>query len=332
MVSLHVHEDMGSFMLQFVEPQKRARICVGVCTFRRPTMLTACLESLMLQVISNDIEVEIVVVDNEARPNNRGIVNSLRARSPLLIHYVHEPRRGIAAARNRVLDMALHDKCDWIAFIDDDETADPFWLIEMMAPEYREVPVLLGHVDYVYPEPLPFWAVPKTSRPKAEGRRERTATTTNVRFSTKLVRAGLRFNEKLGLMGGEDQEFFSAAHQLGFEICRTQRAQTRETFHRERLSYGAQMYRAYWCAVSDLRRLEIERGRIAAVLRKAYTVPLSIVFGTIEIVSSPLCVIVGIGAFKRRALAGGKKIAKGLGRLAAMVGHLPRPYARVHGN
>lgn len=286
----------------------------------------------MLQVTSNDIEVEVCVVDNEARPNNRGIVNSLRARSPLLIHYIHEPRRGIAAARNKVLDVAQRDKCDWIAFIDDDETAAPDWIAEMMDPGYRHVPVLIGNVDYVYPKPLPFWAVPKTPRSKTEGRREKTATTTNVRFSMKLVRAGLRFDETLGLMGGEDSEFFSAAHKLGFEICRTERAQTWETFHRERLSYRAQMYRAYWVGASDLRRLSIEKGWLSAMARKVHTVPLSIAAGTVEIIASPLCAVAGSAMFKRRALAGGKKIAKGLGRLAAMVGHLPQPYARVHGS
>lgn len=308
------------------------RICLGVCTFRRPEMLAACLESLMLQIVPNDLQVEIVVVDNELRPNNRGIVNSLRERSHHPLSYVHEPRRGIAVARNRVIDAAVGRNCDWIAFIDDDEVADPFWLVEMMAPEYRQVPVLIGHVDYVYPEPLPFWAVTKTPRPKTEGHREKTATTTNVRFSMKLVRAGLRFNEKLGLMGGEDSEFFSAAHKLGFEICRTNRAQTWETCHPERLSYGGQMYRAYWVGASDLRRLAIEIGQRPAILRKAHTVPLGIAFGACEVMLSPLFLLGGLAAFKRRAISGGKKIARAMGRAASIIGHLPQPYSSVHGS
>ncbi len=318
-------------MLDALPAQTKTRICIGVCTFRRPKMLTDCLESLMLQIRPNDIEVEIVVVDNEPWSNNRDIVNLLRLRSPHLLRYMHEPRRGIAVARNRVIDAALSHHCDWIAFIDDDEVADPFWLVELMAREYRETPVLVGNVEYVYPTPLPFWAVPKTPRRKPEGHREKTATTTNVRFSMKLVRAGLRFNEALGLMGGEDQEFFSAAHKLGYEIRRTLRAKTWETFHRARLSYSAQMYRAYWNAVSDMRRLAIEKGWAVAVLRKAYTIPFSMMLGAAEIAISPLFAVAGLAAFKRRALAGGKKIAKGIGRAVAITGHLPQPYVRVHG-
>ena len=308
------------------------RICIGVCTFRRPKMLTDCLESLMLQIAPTDIWPEIVVIDNEPFPHNRGIVNMLRKRSPIPLHYIHEPRRGIAVARNRVIDAALGHNCDWIAFIDDDETADPFWMVELMAREYREVPVLVGHVEYVYPTPLPFWAVPKSHRPKPEGRCEKTAATTNVRFSMDLVRTGkLRFNERLGLMGGEDVEFFSAAHKLGYKIRRTQGARTWETFHRERLGYCAQMYRAYWNAVSDMRWTSVKNGRLKAVLQKLHTIPLGIVFGAAEIAISPLFAVAGLRAFKRRVIAGGKKIAKGIGRAVAITGHLPQPYARVHG-
>ena len=108
-------------------------------------------------------------------------------------------------------------------------------------------------------------------------------------------------------------------------------ANTWETFHRERLSYGAQMYRAYWCAASDMRRLAIEKGWTSAILRKAWTVPVHAILGAVEIAASPLFVIAGPTAFKRRALAGGKKIAKGIGRAASIVGHLPQPYRIVHG-
>lgn len=319
-------------MLDALPAKTITRICLGVCTFRRPKMLKDCLESLMLQIRPNDVEVEIVVVDNEPWSSNRDIVNMLRLRSPHLLRYMHEPRQGIAVARNRVIDAALNHHCDWIAFIDDDEVADPFWLSELMAREYRETPVLVGNVEYVYPTPLPFWAVPKTPRAKPEGHREKTAAAGNVRFSMELVRAGkLRFNEELGLMGGEDVEFFAAAHKLGYEIRSTLGALTWETFHRERLSYSAQMHRAYWCAVSDMRTLAIGRGWPAVVLRKAHTIPLGIVFGVAEIAVSPLFAVISLTAFKRRALAGGKKIAKGIGRAVAITGHLPQPYARVHG-
>jgi hypothetical protein len=74
-----------------------------------------------------------------------------------------------------------------------------------------------------------------------------------VRFSATLPRAGLRFDEGLGFMGGQGNEFFAAAHAQGFAIRRTLRAITREAAHPERLTYRGLMYRAYWCAASEMR-------------------------------------------------------------------------------
>ena len=69
-----------------------------------------------------------------------------------------------------------------------------------------------------------------------------------------------------------------------------------------------------------------------AIACKAHTVPWTIVIGAVEIVTSPVFILTGIRRFKKRALAGGKKIAKGLGRAAAAIGYLPQPYAKTVGH
>ena len=69
-----------------------------------------------------------------------------------------------------------------------------------------------------------------------------------------------------------------------------------------------------------------------AVRRKTYTVPFGLVFGALEIIASPLFLPFGIDAFRRRALAGGKKVAKGIGRAEAMVGVMPQPYRVIDEN
>jgi hypothetical protein len=140
---------------------------------------------------------------------------------------------------------------------------------------------------------------------------------------------GLRFDEGLGLMGDEDNELFARATQAGFEIRRTDKAVVTEVGHPERLTYRGHMYRAYWCAASDMRRTAIRNGWPGAVARKAHPVPLNMIFGALELLTSPVCIIGGLDAFKRRALAGGKKIAKGAGRAAAMIRRLTQPYANV---
>src|SRR5262245_36853958 len=47
------------------------RVVVAVCTAKRPTMLRHCLDSIAAQIVGPQIEVALVVVDNEAEPNNR---------------------------------------------------------------------------------------------------------------------------------------------------------------------------------------------------------------------------------------------------------------------
>ena len=260
-------------------------VLIGVCTAQRPHMLERCLVSLAGQLVDAGITVEIVVVDNEPAPNNRNLVRQLAATSPIRIHYVHECRRGIPFARNAVLGRAIEIGADWIAFIDDDEVAEPDWIAALMAEEYRHVPVLMGQRVMVYPARLPFWAPQQHTKRYAEGQKMKTAYTHNVRFSMALVHVGLRFNESLGLMGGEDQEFFSEAHCRGFEIRRTLRAITHETAHSERLTFAGQCYQAYWCAASDMRRDAVLKGRPAATVRKAHTVVTNVVFGSLEILA-----------------------------------------------
>jgi hypothetical protein len=152
-----------------------------------------------------------------------------------------------------------------------------------------------------------------------------------VRFSIDLVNAGLRFNEAIGFMGGEDIEFFGHAHKMGFIIKQTDRAIVREIVHPERLTLRAQIYRWYWCTVSDVYAWRSVRGGWYAATRRLYTVPINLILGPIEVILAPLFLVVGLIAFKRRVLHGFRKIARACARVAALVGVMPEPYRHVVG-
>jgi succinoglycan biosynthesis protein ExoM len=153
----------------------------------------------------------------------------------------------------------------------------------------------------------------------------------NVRFEAAILWTGLRFEERLGLMGGEDNEFFARAHAMGFEIRRTLRAVTHEASHPSRLTYRGQIYRTYWCAASEMRRLAITRGLAGACLRKAHTIPFNLAFGALWLLAAAFVAPVCREAFRDGALEGGRRLAKAAGRLAALLGHLPQPYLVVEG-
>jgi succinoglycan biosynthesis protein ExoM len=294
-------------------------------------MLRACLDSLAAQVPPSDVAMHIVVVDNEEQPNNQAGVEAFAAACPFPVHYVHQPRRGIAAARNAILDKAVTLDAEQIVMLDDDETADPQWVADLMTPEYRHIPVLMGHRIWVYPERPPFWTpAPSTKRP-AEGAPAQSFATNNVRFSAALLRAGLRFDEALALTGGEDQRFFNDAVRAGFRIQSTNRARTFEAVHPARLTYRFMITRHY-AHIAALTSHKIkERGRIgvlSALLSQLLNVPL----GCLELAIAPVAYVAGPRGFKKFALRGGRRFARVFGVAAALLGRLPEPYQHIAGH
>lgn len=97
---------------------------ICICTHKRPKMLTRCLFSLAKQNSLPDWEFIFIIVDNELTPNNRHIVEEFERITNFMVKYIHQPRRGIAVARNAALEEALKQKVDWICYFDDDQYAD----------------------------------------------------------------------------------------------------------------------------------------------------------------------------------------------------------------
>lgn len=117
---------------------------VVVCTWRRPALLAALLDSLLVQ--RNPFgRTEVVVVDNcEIEPAEAVVADraGVFQAAGMPIRRVAERRQGVSHARNRGVAEAAHGV---IAFIDDDERAQPGWLETLLAPFARREP----HVDMV---------------------------------------------------------------------------------------------------------------------------------------------------------------------------------------
>src|SRR3954468_21687470 len=109
-----------------------SRVLVAVLTYRRPGDLADLLPLLAAQrrgVAGR--QVELLVVDNDPEGGAAGQVAAAATASggPA---YAHEPRPGIAAARNRALDEAAEH--DVLVFLDDDERPSPGWLADLLPP------------------------------------------------------------------------------------------------------------------------------------------------------------------------------------------------------
>lgn len=92
---------------------------VVICTRDRPLGLGATLASLQRQT---DPDFGVLVVENGSLPDSAGVVEKLGLPR---CQYIVEQRPGLSRARNRALDAV---RTDLVAWIDDDEVADPDWI------------------------------------------------------------------------------------------------------------------------------------------------------------------------------------------------------------
>ncbi len=109
-------------------------ISLIVPTQRRPQGLAVAVRSLFAQQGVDMAALELVIVDNDQVPSARDLVESLAAEAPFPVRYVHEPRAGVANARNAALAEAAGET---IAFLDDDEEAPAGWLAALLAAQAK---------------------------------------------------------------------------------------------------------------------------------------------------------------------------------------------------
>lgn len=214
-------------------------LTVDICaaTFRRPALLLDLLRSLERQRVPPNASVRIIVVDNDAEGSGRRAVEAIGDSGPFPVLYACEPRRGIVFARNRCLELS---NADWVAFIDDDETAVEDWLERLLDAANRfQADIVVGPVLARLPPDAPQWIARgnlfarkryPTGRRMAEG-----GGTGNVLISGLLLkRAGRGFDLAHNLTGGEDSEFFAYLQSIGARKVFCNEAEATESVPPER--------------------------------------------------------------------------------------------------
>jgi glycosyltransferase involved in cell wall biosynthesis len=254
----------------------RVSICLN--TFRRPELLERTLASLIDQVAP--FEFEIIVVDNDAAESGRCVFERSRilaeaAGVPLV--YDVEPVQSIALARNRAV---RHARGVVVAFIDDDEQAEPSWLAELhRVLEEQKVDGVFGPVLADFPETFPRWLAEANllSRPRyadgtwiagSLGRSGNAA----IRREVLLSREG-PFDPAYGLTGGEDSDLLRYMEDRGATFAWADRAIVHEHQSNDRAKPGWYLRRAYRAGWMRMHRARAERG----VLRGVFPVLLFIV-------------------------------------------------------
>lgn len=238
---------------------KSMKLLVGIPTHRRPELLRECLESIARQQgVLPDIEV--FVADNDAN-GREGVTTAEQMaadyRFPLSVVTVETP--GISAVRNAILDEAKKRSVDFIAMIDDDETASPIWLSRLLEMQRStNADVIGGPVEFRFAKP-PDKAVLHS---RAFRTRNRPGGKTSPFWGSgnflvaagSLARTGWpMFDEEFGLSGGEDREWFMRIAHFGLCYAWAPDASTIETVPPDRATEQWMLKRSFRCGNCNMR-------------------------------------------------------------------------------
>ncbi len=254
-----------------VEAQNNATL-IGVATFKRPKQLQELLESLE-KLSWNKLEmprVEIAIVDNDADESARELVEMFAKNSHYPITYLTESRRGVSHVRNTALEFALSHEFDFLAFIDDDETAHTNWLEALLIRQNEtKAGAVFGQVNSQYNEDAPDWIAawrPHAHIIETDGIPDKPGGTCNVLIDLQAVQnSNIRFDPKMSLTGGEDTLFFYEMQDAGYTFASAAAAIVDEDIPSNRAQPNWILKRWYRTGMTDL--IIINRHSIGPVVK-----------------------------------------------------------------
>jgi glycosyltransferase involved in cell wall biosynthesis len=227
------------------------RIALCICTFRRPDSLARTLRSLAVQVLVSvrPEDITVIVIDNDPDGTAADVCSGSAYAGPGALRYILAPERGLSNARNASLDAAAVCGAKFLAFIDDDQMADPAWL-ESLYLRLKEsgADAVVGPVLPLFSKMPPAYMIEggffAKSLPHRDGFTQ-DAYTGNLLLDRTSERAhDLRFDPRYNETGGEDTLFFNALLNRGGRIAWAEHAVVWETIprHRANLSWLARRW------------------------------------------------------------------------------------------
>lgn len=305
---------------------KTGSTVVAVLTYKRPEDIALAIPRLQEQLETVEGAASVLVVDNDPAGSARATVESFA--SPH-IRYVHEPRPGIAAARNRALAESAGDSM--LVFIDDDEVPTADWLRTLLAL-HRETgaAAVVGPVVSEYARTPERWIQEGRffdRRRLRTGTRLTVAATNNLLLDLAQIRAlGLAFDERFGLSGGSDTLFTRKLARLGGVMLWCDEAAVIDRVPESRLTRGWVLRRALRSGNSAARvSLELAENAAEKILVRAR----HLASGTVRIAGGGARLLAGTvtGSMSLRA-RGLRTIARGTGMASGAFGYVYSEYKR----
>jgi glycosyltransferase involved in cell wall biosynthesis len=237
------------------------KIAVCICTFRNPEGLRRLLDGISGQELKSirEDDISVVVIDNDPDASASGVLDRYAREGRFKLLAQHQPKRGLASARNTALDTPRVRESDAFVFVDDDEIPSVGWIEAfVVAFDSPQCSIAVGPVEPIFETRPPSWVVSgEFFRKRCTSSEEsHLGYTSNCMIRTAILkRTGIRFDETLNHIGGEDVLFFSQLRQRGFNIKCLPDAIVGETISSSRAS------------VSWLFRRWVRAGGTSALLR-----------------------------------------------------------------
>jgi succinoglycan biosynthesis protein ExoM len=297
-------------------------------------MLLSTLQSVAKLVVPETSTLSVVVIENDQTPLSLNVIESIRATTPVPVRHYLETRIGIPYARNRSLEAALAENADWIAMLDDDETAPPNWLTLLYdACLSFEADVATGSVRQVPDIAPPHWWKPLSDLGKPTGFLRRDAYTNNVMFHSRLISSsglGLRFDDRL-TFGADDVDFFRRAHAKGARIVTVAEAVVVENVPASRLSLDRVLKRTYMVAAANARLGVLRDGRLNATIKRLPSILRRSLIGALLLAAGALAWFAQKRAGEKFMFKGGSSLTKAWGSVCGLAGATSRYYHSVDG-
>lgn len=228
-----------------------ARVAVCITTFRRPEGLKRLLASLDTLTFTRapSPAITVFVIDNDADHPLRDSHPGLSSWTRLPLHYRVEEKRGLAHARNAAL-AAVDASYEAIAFIDDDEWAEPQWLDSLLTMRAAtSAMVIQGPVRPEFSQKPEAWMTAVgfyEVGPFEDGTELDWGASGNCLIDKKLLDAcGVSFDTSFNHSGGEDSDLFARLLRSGQRIVAARDAVAWETVPAARMQLGWALRRGY---------------------------------------------------------------------------------------
>ncbi|WP_136193568.1 MULTISPECIES: glycosyltransferase [Actinomyces] len=231
-------------------PGPPGSVAVAVLTYKRPEHAAHIVPVLdaALSELDDGRRLRLIVVDNDPDAGAARIIKDSAVTARNRVSYVHEPRPGIAAARNRALAACEEDA---VVFIDDDERPRPGWLPALVSQwEQTGAAGVVGPVVPEFSSPPDPWITAGgwfNHGRRPSGTPMPAAATNNLLLDTAFLRRnGLSFDLDFGMSGGEDTMLTRQIVKAGGRIVWCDEAVVADQLPAARLTRTWVRRRAYW--------------------------------------------------------------------------------------